>query len=226
MKKRLLKKLGYVCMCFALLFSMGVGLKSLGVTAYAAADTKADKYSKEEIFQGIFFGAGDYGSKLYKDLYKQLSMEQKDGMKSQEFKDAVANITEFVAQEDPAYLDQLVASIEAQNPYQVDQALQQGGKLLYSALNEHAKELNLQPTEGSNPTAVGTDCLVYVLGVVAVYYLVAGAQVAVAALYVGGAEVYLVATSVQYVSQAAVAQADQTSTFDKEQLVQNILTAM
>lgn len=182
-------------------------------------------YSKDQIFQGIFFGYGEFGNKVFKDIYQNFSDKQREILRSEEYKIAIDKITRLISKEDPGYLDELAAAVYSKNPYKIDQALSKGGKLIYTVIHDHAQELNFKTADGvQNP--VRGDCVVWALGVVWVYYLAAAGQVAVVALYVGGAEVYLALTSVQYVTQAVSSTSVHASNFDKEQLVRGIISAL
>ncbi|MBE3594593.1 MAG: hypothetical protein IMX04_06085 [Candidatus Carbobacillus altaicus] len=183
-------------------------------------------YSKDQIFQGIFFGYGEFGNKVFKDIYQNFSDKQQEILRSEEYKIAIDKITRLISKEDPGYLDELAAAVYSKNPYKIDQALSRGGKLIYTVIHDHAQELNFKTADGVQDPARAEGLAV---GITLLYYLAWGAETVVVGLYVAGVEVYLALTSVQYVWQALYwpeSASVHASDFDKEQLVAVIISAL
>ncbi len=131
-------------------------LSTEGVVGNRSADAYQGNgegtYSKDQIFQGIFFGYGEFGNKVFEDIFQNFSDKQREILRSKEYKNAIDKITRLITKEDPGYLDELAAAVYSKDPYKIDQALQKGGKLIYTAIHDHAQELDLKTADGvQNP---------------------------------------------------------------------------
>ncbi|PDY26984.1 hypothetical protein [Bacillus thuringiensis] len=160
-KKRL--KFFMITLSFSLLIGILLNFQTLKNNVYAAENSI--KYSKEDIFRGVFFGVGKFGGEIYNDS----QMTTIDNEKEMKFTRIADDITEYVKKENPDYLEELSAAIYDKNPNKIDEQLQKGGEILYKTLNEPNSNLDLEDLKKANGWTQGTG-LAIIAVVVSDYY--------------------------------------------------------
>ncbi|GGA92930.1 hypothetical protein [Ornithinibacillus halotolerans] len=123
------------------------------VSNHVFASSKTDEvtYSEQEIFEGIFFGWGEYGEKVNKEGYKY----------NQDAEQAIKQITSLMEKNHPEYLKELYEAVQDKNPVKIDSFIQDGAKLIQETVKNHSEDLI---ASGENFTLAGeAQCLYAVI---------------------------------------------------------------